>query len=593
MTVRAELTEREDIAIFSEFRDKDLIKTIPGARWDAAEKIWRVGLTWSACKMMRGVFGERLEIGDKLKAWAYLRRAIVDEGLALRLAQDSPTYGEFEPRLHTFQRGGVAFMVHNRKCLLADEMGTGKTIQTITALRYLWDVAAPKKDGSVSLTGPILIISPNTMKRTWKREFASWWPELRVVILTGSTAQRNRIIVDQDYDVLVVNWEQLRLHSRLAPFGSIKMNDKDKEDKELNEVTWGAVVADEAHKLKNPQAQQTRAAWWVARQCPIRFALTGTPIGNAPHDLWSILHWIDEKEWPSKTRYQDRYCLLSWNAFGGLDVIGLRPDTMEEFQAVVDPIMRRMPKDLVLPFLPPRTNESRFVEMTAKQAKAYHQMETNMFTRLENGDTIITTNPIAQLTRLMQFASAYAEVVDDNVKLTAPSCKVDALLDILDEAGEESVVVFAMSRQLIMLAGEALEKANISHGYITGGQSEAERDTHIERFQEGKIRVILCTIAAGGVGVTLTKARICVFLQRSFSLIDNVQAEARIHRIGSEHHNNVLIIDVLSEGTVDERAHEIIVTKGERLEEVVRDRETLRKLLGGGEPKKGRKKKDG
>jgi SNF2 family DNA or RNA helicase len=72
-----------------------------------------------------------------------------------------------------------------------------------------------------------------------------------------------------------------------------------------------------------------------------------------------------------------------------------------------------------------------------------------------------------------------------------------------------------------------------------------------------------------------------VFLQRDFNLVNNVQAEARVHRIGSEQHDSVLIVDVVSEGTVDERVLELMRTKGERLEEVVRDRDTLRALIGG------------
>jgi SNF2 family DNA or RNA helicase len=283
--------------------------------------------------------------------------------------------------------------------------------------------------------------------------------------------------------------------------------------------------------------------------------------------------------------------LWSWNTFGGLDVIGVRPDTAEEFYSVVDPKMRRMPKALVLPHLPPKIggilNDSgpvlRYAQMTSKQTAAYKQMAAGMLAELDSGDTVVATSPIAQLTRLLQFASSYAEI-DENgaVRLAAPSSKVDALVEILDEMGsDEPVVVFAHSKQLIMLAGQTLADMGVTHRFLVGDQTERERTQAIDDFQNGQARVILCTLAAGGVGVTLTRARVCVFLQRDFNLVNNVQAEARVHRIGSEQHDSVLIVDVVSEGTVDERVLELMRTKGERLEEVVRDRDTLRALIGG------------
>lgn len=587
--VRAEIGERGDIVLLCEFRDKDLCKTVPGARWDAQDKAWHVPLSWASCKALRGIFGDRLEVMPKLSEWAWkIKTGFIDIAMTRRLALDDEGIAKYEPRLFEFQRGGVAFLTllkdlreltgESAGALLADEMGSGKTVQVSVALRWLNE----HDDGAL----PLLIVCPNAMKRTWERELNTWWPGLRIGVITGGAAERKKVFTAvraRELDVVIMHWEIARLHSRLAPYGSIRLSDKDKEVKELNLVPWKAVVLDEAHKLKNPQAQQTRAIWGTLRGETIkyRYALTGTPVANAPHDMWALLHGLAPREFPSKTRYVDRYCLLSWNAYGGLDVIGLRPDTADEFYSVVDPRMRRMPKKLVLSQLPPITREKRVVEMHTKQKKAYDEMATSMFTRLESGDTIITTNPIAQLTRLVQFSSSYAEVGDDGeVHLTAPSNKVDALLEILDEVAlTEGIVVFAQSRQLIMLASDALTKAKVTHSLLVGGQKDFERQQAIDDFQDGRVQVILCTVAAGGVGVTLTRARICVFLQRDFSLVNNVQAEARVHRIGSEHHENVLIIDIVSEGTVDEHIIDVIVTKQERLEEVVRDRSTLARLL--------------
>lgn len=95
----------------------------------------------------------------------------------------------------------------------------------------------------------------------------------------------------------------------------------------------------------------------------------------------------------------------------------------------------------------------------------------------------------------------------------------------------------------------------------------------------------MCTIAAGGIGITLTRAATAIFLQRSWSMVDNSQAEDRVHRIGSEVHDKITIIDVVSTGTVEERQRVVLGNKLERLEEVMRDRETLRRVLGAKEGK--------
>lgn len=582
MSVTAELSERGDVVILSEYRDKDLVKQIPGTRWDRDERCWRAHRAWTTCKTLRGVFGERLRIGERLATWAWDHRTnVIDEGVRLRLAVDDEEMGRFEPRLWPFQRGGAAFLARMRAALLCDEMGSGKTVQMITAVRF-------------NNAHPILVICPRTVKEHWVREFHTWWPDLRVTTLGGGAAERKRTIDEMragDHDVLIVHWEVVRNHSRLAPYGDIALSDEEKRTKDLNLVPWKCVIADEAHRMKNPRAKQTRAVWHLMGQRSVEMSvgMTGTPIGNAPDDLWSLLHGVLPHEFPSKTRYVDRYCLQSWNPFGGLDIIGIRPDVADEFHEVVDPHMRRMPKAVVLTQLPPRIGgtqdpngpQLRVVEMSTKQRKAYEDMALRMVAGVgdDEDDVVIAPNPIAQLTRMLQFASAYAEIVDGQVRLTEPSCKVDALLELLEDVNGESLVVFHPSRQLINLCATRLAKEGVPHGLIVGGQTEGERQRNIDLFQDGKLPVILATIAAGGTGITLTQARITAFLGRSYSFIDNEQAEGRTHRIGSEHHESILYLDYVAANTCEPEVLDALITKKERLEEIVRDAHLVQRLL--------------
>jgi SNF2 family DNA or RNA helicase len=535
------------------------------------------------------VFKADLEIGPKLTAWAADERTNrVDPANALRELEEY----EGDEDLFPHQRAGVAFLSTARRALLADEPGLGKTAQTIRAI---------KKLSETEQVFPALIVCPNTLKKNWKREFGLWWPEVNVQVISGSAGQRRKQF-DSEADVYVINWESLRSHSRLAPYGSVALarcpscgghDEKVSENRcevhirELNKIDFKVVVADEIHRSKEPKSKQTRALWSATGDADIRFALTGTPIANNVLDLWSILHWLSPEEWPSKTRWIDRMVDTMLNAFGGMLVLGVKPHMHEEFYAAINPRMRRMLKARVLPWLPPVVKERRDVEMPTKQAKAYKQMRDLMIAELEGGDALTAPSPLTQTTRLLQFASSYAEMDVDKttgeitVKLIEPSCKVDALIDDIKSGdfGDDSVAVCAVSRQLIDLLSVELEKLKIPHGLITGAQNEDERQQAVDDFQSGKIKWILFTAQAGGVGITLTAARRLVMLQRPWSLVDYKQALDRVHRIGSEIHDSISIIDYVTEGTIEERVIQVLDAKADNFEEIVRDKVQLLKML--------------
>lgn len=499
-------------------------------------------------------------------------------------------------KLLGFQRSGVAFLVKSRRALLADPPGTGKTAQLIRTLQVLQEMG--------ETPFPALVVCPNSLKlSTWARELSTWAPEITYQVVDGNAAQRRKQLAS-GASVMILNWEAVRLHSRLAGYGTIALSDKDKEPKELNKLGLRTVILDEAHKGKDPNAAQTRAVWAVLHGAEFRYLASGTPVAENIGDLWSLGHGLEPAWFPAKTRYLDRYAETSLNTFGGLEIHGIRPDTRDEFFKIVDPLMRRIPKEAALPQLPPVLPiQIRHTVMGAKQKKAYDEMERDMIAQLN--DLLVAANPLSQLIRLGQFASAHAEVVPGtrrekqqvrrdgelfeemvevataDLRLTNPSAKVDDLVDLLEELGpDEPLVVAAVSRQLIELAAERLKKQKISFGLITGAQSQYERDQAVQLFQKGAIRVVMLTLGAGAEGITLTRARTMLFMQTPYSNVQYLQARDRIHRIGSERHDAIRIIEQITPGTIEERRQEILLTKQMRMEEVVRDRETLAKLLG-------------
>ena len=593
MPVNVELDESgKNVIIHTEWRFKELCKSIPGSKWDPKEQQWRVPTSWATCLALRSTFRDDLVIGPRLAQWAgqevSTRINPANQLRELEVIEDG-----FNEDLFPHQRAGVKFLAVARRALLADEPGLGKTAQAIRALKELQDRGED--------VFPALIVCPNTLKKNWKREFERWWPGVDVEVIKGSATQRRKIF-EESADVYVINWESLRSHSRLSGYGSIALakcpecgghDDRVSENRcevhlrELNTIDFKAVIADEIHRSKEPKSKQTRALWAATGDADIRFALTGTPIANNVLDMWSILHWLSPDEWPSKTRWIDRMINTMMNAFGGMMVLGVKPHMEQEFYAAINPRMRRMLKQKVLPWLPEMMFERKDVEMSTKQKKAYDQMRDLMIAELEDGESVTAPSPLTQTIRLLQFASSFAEMsVDETtgeskVTLIGPSCKVDAVMDDIKNGdfGDDSVAVCAVSRQLIDLLSAEMTKEKIPHGLITGAQSEDERQQAVDDFQAGKIKWILFTAQAGGVGITLTAARRLIMLQRPWSLVDHKQALDRVHRIGSEIHDSIIISDYVTEGTIEERVIQVLETKADNFEQIVRDKAQLLSLL--------------
>lgn len=582
------------IVVQTEWNEKELIKAIPGSRWDAKDKEWSVNLTMPACSQLKGQFPNTLRVGPQLTQWIWDQfNTRIKPSLELRQQFTGDKGDIIDPRLYAFQRDGVNWLRVVGSGLLGDEMGTGKTIQVLTAMRHIPD----------SL--PALVIAPNSVKANWAKEAATWLPQATPYVLTGTATVKAKLIsaAAQDPTALVItNFESTHRLSRLAGYGSIRLVRCQACDRQyglnikpaacevhprpLNEIPFRMVIVDEAHRIKDPKAKQTRATWALGAGSSVvrRWALTGTPLANDPSDLWSLGHFFAPDEYPTKSKFVDLYCLLAWNQHGGMDVVGINPERREEFYKIFDPRFRRMPKALVLSQLPPKIRQTRLVEMTPKQRKAYDEVASRLLTRLDDGSILVAKSDLSAQIRLLQLASSYCiidhhDAPDDptqwTVELAEPSPKLDEFMAVLDELGDRPVVVAAEQRRLIELAAARLDKAGVSYGLITGAVDAYDRQQALESFQAGRLRVLLFTLKAGGTGLTMTAADTIVFLQRSWSMIDNKQAEDRVHRIGSEIHESINVIDIVTTDTVEETQIARLYDKARRLEEITRDRATL------------------
>lgn len=559
------------ITVECDYRCKDQIKAVPGARWDTTLRQWTVPLSWTACLALRAEFGDGLTIGEELREWAAEQKALkamlADMHSRLTSSASVLSSGDFD-RLYEHQKVDALAISAAERYLLLNGTGTGKTWSALAGLRLIG-----------SSVFPVLIVAPKSMLRTWEREIGGFFPGRSVSVIAG-TAAACRKALEPGSDFYVVAWDSLRKYSRLKGYGSISLSADEKTDKELQALGLQAIVLDECHRAKNPTSKRTRAAWAVAHGCSIRLGMTGSPIQDTVEDLFGLLHLLRPDEYPSKTSYLDRYCETDWNLWGGRDVTGIREDRAAEFYANFRAISRQITKEMGLPDLPPKLEEIRWVQMTPTMKKAYNSMRNNYIAELSDGSVLVSENQLVRAGRLMQLANAEMHEDEDGVFHMTDKCpKVDQFMEDLIEGdyGEEQIVVFSDSIDILDACEKKLVAAGITFVRIDGSVTGDMRQAAMDVFQAGEARICLLT-RAGGEGITLTAASVMVRLFRSWSYIVHQQVEDRVHRIGSERHESVLYVDYIMEGTIEEAQMIRLNAKDARAKEALQPSELLTML---------------
>lgn len=437
--------------------------------------------------------------------------------------------------LFPFQREDVEKLTPHTGVLIANEMGTGKTYEAVAL-----DVERRKIAGPTAKT---LVVAPLSVLDSWRIHFE----ELTDLTVQVINPKARELFLKRDVQIYVVHWDVLRLMP------------------ELTSMPWLHIVSDECHRAQSRNAQQTKALKKIAST--FKTGLSGTPITNTPDKLWSILNWLYPKGRGDQfTPYYTSY----WRFFGKFVESIQTPQGYREIKGpkntdllheMIGPYyVRHLKKKRcckhhphgVTPELPDKYNSEIYVALEGKQLKAYNSMKKDMLAWIGDHEDKPLAAPVvvAQLVRLQQFACAYAEIDrEGKVIMADPSTKLDACMQMLLDNPDEQFVIFSQFAQLIRLLKQRLEKKDIPHGILIGDTPQKFRGKLVNDFQSGRTRVFASTIAAGGVGITLTSANKCIFLDRSWSPALNSQAEDRLHRIGQV--APVQIIDIIARGTVD------------------------------------------
>lgn len=469
--------------------------------------------------------------------------------------------------LRPFQRAGVAYALRTRRCILGDEMGLGKTVQAL---------AVAQAAGAF----PALVICPATLKYNWRNEAKAWLPTGRFPMVAATDHPGTF-----GTDVTIINYDALALHRKGCRFGEKPKRGGPKPQKDpnpdcdracrlllrLHERGYRTIIFDEAHYLKSYAAKRTAAVKWLARRVDYRLALTGTPLLNRPQELISPLGILGVLEqmggfWP----FAQRYCgavqtQFGWDMSGATNLAELN----EVLRATC--YVRRRKID-VLKELPPKTRAR--VEVDLSNRKEYDRVERDVIgwarqRAVAEGKFQASIAGLPEEERIRAIFDRW-ESAGERAARAERLVRIGALQRLAGvgklEAVREWVESFLETGEKLVLFAHhvdtqvALYEAFPGAARVAALDDPKERAAQVRRFQESDVcRLIVCSLKAGGVGITLTAASNVALVEFGWTPADHDQAEDRCHRIGQ--HDNVTAWYLVARDTVEIEQLDLIESK--------------------------------
>lgn len=517
--VRRVLTADGKVITPYEPQNLDLIRSIPGARWSKQDQWWTVSLDMADRRRL-------LEVADRigLDVAPSLRTVVVTEE-----AQNATNAG-----LYNFQIEGVNFLAHKDKALLGDEMGLGKSVQSLMG---------------IPTGGAALVICRAGLKYNWLDEVNKWRSDLTPVVLNGRGSFRwpnagevviiNNDILPDEFNTPKRNkgepmqayWDRLKVYRQ-------GLKDRHPQAANVN------LIVDEAHDYKNREAARSRKVKEFVKLARKLTGLTGSPLTNRPEDLFGVLDVLGlAKE-----------VFGSWERFQTL--FNSHTEMVRGRGRYINKIVWGKPQPIVPELL-------RRVMLRRLRAEVLPDLPAKTYTNLLVGDV----DPSLQkaLDALWEEWGTAVQVEGElppfekfsEIRERLARSRVPAMLEYVENAEEQDVPLVVFSAHLAPL--DAL-LGRPGWAVITGVTSPEKRQEIVRAFQAGQLKGVGVSIKAGGVGINLTHAWKGLFVDLDWTPAANWQAEDRLARIGQKS-NKVEIVRMVSDHPLDIHIQNMLVDK--------------------------------
>lgn len=416
--------------------------------------------------------------------------------------------------LYNFQRKGVKFLVNHQRSLLADDMGTGKSIQTIIALRVLFRL------GRISSA---IIICPKSVLYDWDKKLWDWAPDLQANLVRGNKAKRKMLWKTKAH-IHIVNYAIVREDIEILP--------KDGFD---------LAVLDEIQKIKNPSTQTTKAVRKI--DADSRWGLSGTPVENNIDELISIFAYLK----PGLLKY--KYA-----------------DNPNKVKRKIKPFfLRRRLEDVRDEIdLGDKVKNEVWLDLLPAQKKRYKMAEEKGVVKLNSlGEEVTIQHVLALITELKKICN--------RDPVTNKSVKAEYLIETVEDNihPDDKVLVFSQypHKTLEPIKGK-LDRFGAR--LYSGSLSDTQRERMIQEFENNDdLRLLLMSVKAGGLGLTITRANHVIHFDHWWNPAVADQAEGRAYRIGQD--KTVFVTTLFTRNTIEEKIHNIISRKRALFDEVVDD----------------------
>lgn len=440
-----------------------------------------------------------------------------------------------QAELRDYQREGLNWLQLLREmqlnAILADDMGLGKTVQALA------HILTEKEQGR--LETPAVVIAPTSLMYNWRREAEKFAPSLKVLVLHGSERAKHFGSL-QEYDLVLTTYPLLV-----------------RDFEVLQAQPWHLLILDEAQYIKNPRskmAQQVRKLNATHKLC-----MTGTPMENHLGELWAQFDFL----MPGYLYDQKNFMQLFRKP------IEKEGDAarQEALNLRVRPFLLRRGKEEVAAELPPKTEMVRSIDLNDQQREMYESVRLAMQKKVRDAVATLGMDKshiivLDALLKMRQVCCDPRLVKGVGQEGVAPSsAKLGLLREMLVEMIEEGrrILLFSQFTGMLKLIEEELQTLNIEYVTLTG--KTKDRETPVNRFQNGEVPLFLISLKAGGVGLNLTAADTVIHYDPWWNPAAESQATDRAHRIGQN--KSVFVYKLITEGTVEEKILELQSRKRE------------------------------
>jgi len=501
----------------------DKIKDIEGRRYNYQDKTWTIPAT------QRPALDKLVRYIQHFEVVSWGRNDTKEEEDIVYNIPEMPKL-EIDPQVkiqpYDYQKEGIAQGLQFKRFLNTDAPGLGKTLQSIA---------------TVNLAGvfPCLVICPSSLKINWEREWHKF-TDKKAMVLTDKVRDTWPFFWKTGmYQVFIVNYESLKKYFVQRITKAERWTLRDVVFRQTINL-FKSVIIDESHRCKSSSTQQAKFCKGITKGKEWVLELTGTPVVNKPKDLVPQISILNRMEdFGGYKHFIERYC-SGPNEASNLKELNYKLRTICMFG-------RR--KEDVLKDLPEKIRQVLTCEITDR--KEYKDAENDLISYLQKYKN-------ADDEKIQRAMRGEVMVRINILRQVSARGKIKDVIDFVKDFQEngQKIILFCALHEIV----DALMNAFPSAVCVTGRQSSEEKQAAVDSFQNNpKTDIIICSIKAAGVGLTLTAASNLAFIEFPWTYADCLQCESRAHRIGQK--SSVTCYYFLGRKTIDEKVYKIIQAK--------------------------------